>query len=74
MLPKHRIYYYTQKRVFGDEPDSVHAFVMPGYNIGMHVQEFHEINIVIKGSGVHYSEERPSVREIQRKRACSAGA
>ena len=57
MLPKHRIYYYTQKRVFGDELDNVHAFVMPGYNIGMHVQEFHEINIVIKGSGVHYIEE-----------------
>lgn len=57
MLPKHRIYYYTQKRVFGDEPDSVHAFVMPGYNIGMHVQEFHEINIVIRGKGMHYIEE-----------------
>ena len=57
MIPKHRIYYYTQKRVFGDEPDNVHAFVMRGYNIGMHVQEFHEINIVISGSGKHYIEE-----------------
>ena len=57
MLPKHRIYYYTQKRVFGDELDNVHAFVMPGYNIGMHVQEFHEINIIIKGNGTHYIEE-----------------
>ena len=57
MLPKHRIYYYTQERVFGDELDNIHAFVMPGYNIGMHVQEFHEINIVISGKGVHYIEE-----------------
>lgn len=57
MLPKHRIYYYTQKRVFNDEPDNVHAFVMPGYNIGMHIQEFQEINIVINGQGKHYIED-----------------
>lgn len=57
MLPDHYEYYYTQKQVFGDELDNIHAFVMHNYKIGMHVQEFPEINIVINGSGKHYIEE-----------------
>ncbi len=57
MLPDHYEYYYTQKDVFGDELDNIHAFVMKNYRIGMHVQEFLEINVIIKGSGNHYIEE-----------------
>ena len=57
MLPDHYDYYYTQKEVFGDELDNIHAFVMHNYRIGMHVQEFPEINIVIGGRGKHYIEE-----------------
>ena len=57
MLPDHYEYYYTQSQVFNDEPDNIHAFVMPDYSIGMHMQEFPEINIVINGSGKHYIEE-----------------
>ena len=57
MLPDHYEYYYTQKDVFGDEFDIIHAFVMANYNIGMHVQEFPEINIIIGGTGKHYIEE-----------------
>lgn len=57
MLPDHYEYYYTQKDVFGDELDNIHAFVMKNYRIGMHVQEFLEINIIVRGSGRHYLEE-----------------
>jgi len=57
MLPDNHEYYYTQKQVFSDEPDNIHAFVMPNYNIGMHVQEFPEINIIVGGSGKHYIED-----------------
>lgn len=56
MLPDHYEYYYTQKEVFGDELDNIHAFVMHNYKIGMHVQEFLEINIIINGIGKHYIE------------------
>ena len=57
MLPDHYDYYYTQKQVFGCELDNIQAFVMPNYKIGMHVQEFHEINIIVSGSGKHFIEE-----------------
>ena len=57
MLPDHYDYYYNQKQVFGCELDNIQAFVMPNYKIGMHVQEFHEINIIISGSGKHFIEE-----------------
>ena len=57
MLPDHYEYYYTQNEVFKGELDNIHAFVMHNYKIGMHVQEFPEINIVINGNGKHYIEE-----------------
>ncbi len=57
MLPDHYEYYYSQNNVFGDELDNIHAFVMRNYKIGMHVQEFPEINIIVKGHGKHYIEE-----------------
>ena len=57
MLPNHYKYYYTQAEIFGQEFDEIHAFTMKNYKIGMHVQEFLEINIVINGSGEHFIEE-----------------
>jgi AraC-like DNA-binding protein len=57
MLPDHYEYYYAQNSVFGDELDNIHAFVMHNYRIGMHVQEFPEINIITNGKGKHYIEE-----------------
>ena len=57
MLPNHYEYYYTQAEIFGQEFDEIHAFTMKNYKIGMHVQEFLEINIVINGSGEHFIEE-----------------
>ena len=57
MLPDHYEYYYTQKQIFCSELDNIHAFVMRNYKIGMHVQEFPEINIIVKGHGKHFIEE-----------------
>lgn len=57
MLPDHYEYYYKQNDIFGSELDNIHAFVMHNYRIGMHVQEFPEINIIINGCGRHYIEE-----------------
>ena len=51
MLQDHYEYYYTQKQIFCSELDNIHAFVMRNYKIGMHVQEFPEINIIVKGHG-----------------------
>lgn len=58
MLPDHYEYHYTHKQVFGGELDNIHAFVMRNYKIGMHIQAFPEINIITRGKGVHYIEER----------------
>ena len=46
-------YIYTDEECFSDSKN-VRGFVMKKYNIGMHVQEFYEINIILKGSGYHY--------------------
>ena len=54
MLSDHYHYYHTEGEVFGGELDNIHAFVMHNYRIGMHVQEFPEINIIISGKGKHY--------------------
>ena len=50
-------YYFTNDYTFKDPLDNVHYFIMRDYNIGMHKQEFFEINIVIKGRGVHFIED-----------------
>ena len=53
-LKKHAHYYYTHSDFFNNTTDLVHAFIMKDYEIGMHEQEFYEINIITKGVGTHY--------------------
>ena len=53
-LYDHQHYYHTHSDFFKSPSDLVHAFLMPNYNIGMHEQEFYEINIVTSGEGMHY--------------------
>ena len=53
-LANHDHYYYTHADFFHYSSDLVHAFLMENYNIGMHEQEFYEINIIARGNGVHY--------------------
>ena len=53
-LANHDHYYHTHADFFHYSSDLVHAFLMENYNIGMHEQEFYEINIIARGNGVHY--------------------
>lgn len=53
-LVNHSHYFYTHSDFFNYSGDLVHAFLMKDYEIGMHEQEFFEINIVTKGEGIHY--------------------
>ncbi len=53
-LSRHEHYFHTHSDFFNHPLDLIHAFLMKDYEIGMHEQEFYEINLVAKGSGVHY--------------------
>ena len=53
-LVNHDHYYYTHSDFFNHPSDLVHAFLMKDYDIGMHEQEFYEINLISNGHGVHY--------------------
>ena len=53
-LGNHSHYYHTHEDFFHHSTDLVHAFLMKDYDIGMHEQEFFEINIISSGSGTHY--------------------
>ena len=53
-LGNHDHYYHTHSDFFKNSYDLVHAFVMTDYDIGMHEQEFYEINIISRGNGTHY--------------------
>ena len=53
-LPRHTHYFHTHEDFFVSSYDLVHAFLMKDYDIGLHEQEFYEINIVTSGAGLHY--------------------
>lgn len=57
MLENASKFYYESKRTFKSELDNAHGYVMKNYRIGMHMQEFFEINIVTRGRGKHYIED-----------------
>ena len=50
-------YSFTSEETFRNELDNVHTFVMKNYKIGMHVQDFFEINIITNGRGKHCFED-----------------
>lgn len=54
LLHNNDVYYYKSSYMFHSEVDNVRAFVMKNYEIGMHMQEFFEINIITRGMGKHY--------------------
>ena len=56
-LIRHEHYYHTHSDFFNHSLDLVHAFLMPDYSIGMHEQEFFEINLITRGEGVHYIDD-----------------
>ena len=51
---KHQHYYHTHSDFFNHPLDLSHAFLMDNYQIGMHEQEFFEINVITKGKGIHF--------------------
>ncbi len=53
-LARHEHYFYYHWEFFHTPYDLVHAFLEKDFNTGMHEQEFYEINVITKGSGVHY--------------------
>ena len=53
-INKNSKYYFDNDGAFRHSVDNVHMFVMADYKIGMHKQEFFEINIVVRGKGEHY--------------------
>jgi len=57
MLYKDTTYYYTSLDTFSHALENVQFFVKESYEIGMHKQEFFEINIVVQGSGSHHIEK-----------------
>lgn len=59
MLKNDKKYLYTNEASFKRTTQLVSSFVMTDYEIGMHVQEFNEINVITRGNGVHYIEDRP---------------
>ena len=56
-LAKHSHYHYTHSDFFIHSLDLVHAFLLKDYEIGMHEQEFYELNVVVSGNGIHYINE-----------------
>ena len=53
-LQKHDRFYFENEKSFRIPHDNVHFFLMSNYSIGMHQQDFFEINIITRGRGVHY--------------------
>ena len=47
-------YAFYERNIFKTPIDHGHFYVMEDYSIGMHVQDFFEINIVTRGCGEHY--------------------
>ena len=56
-LTKDSEYYFYHWQFFQNHLDLVHAFIEPDFSRGKHEQEFFEINIILKGKGVHYIEK-----------------
>ena len=57
MLENAKKYYFASTKSFKNELDVAHGFLKENYRIGMHMQEFFEINIITRGRGKHHIEE-----------------
>ncbi len=54
---KDKIYYFQNEFSFKSSIDNAHFFIMRNYKIGMHKQDFFEINVILRGSGIHFIED-----------------
>ena len=53
-LENNEEYNFYHWQFFKNHLNITRAFIDKNYNVGMHEQEFYEINIVTKGKGIHY--------------------
>lgn len=53
-LDKNAEYNYYHWQFFKNHLNITRSFIDKNYNIGMHEQEFYEVNIIVKGKGMHY--------------------
>ncbi len=56
-IEKQPHYYYYHSEFFQNHLDIVWAFIEKNFSRNMHEQEFFEINVVVKGRGMHYINE-----------------
>ncbi|MDR3645052.1 MAG: AraC family transcriptional regulator [Clostridia bacterium] len=51
--------YWSYDDCFSDRQlEYIHAFIHKNYSIGMHTHSFYEVNIVLRGAGMHYIENK----------------
>lgn len=56
-LPPHKESYYYHWQFFHSNLEITRSFNEQNFQTGMHEQEFYEINIVLKGKGMHYIQD-----------------
>lgn len=63
-LPKHDIYLYENNSCFFSPLNYTRGFIEKNFIRHMHEQEFYEINIIVKGTGMHYIKENRVLCEV----------
>ncbi len=63
-LPKHDIYLYENRTCFFSPMNLTRGFIEKSFTRNMHEQEFYEINIIVKGSGMHYIGNNKILTEV----------
>lgn len=63
-LPKHDIYLYQNRTCFFSKLNITRGFIEKNFIRHMHEQEFYEINIIVKGTGMHYIKENKVLAKV----------
>ncbi len=63
-LQKSSKYSFHEKDIFRCDEDVAHAFTKKNYSTGMHMQDFFEINVISKGTGMHYIGEERTLASV----------
>lgn len=63
-LPKHDTYLYENRTCFFGPMNITRGFIEKSFTRNMHEQEFYEINIIVKGSGMHYIKDNSILTKV----------
>ena len=63
-LQKHDIYLYENQYCFFSPMNITRGFIEKGFTRNMHEQEFYEINIIVRGSGMHYIKDKRIMTKV----------